>query len=226
MKKVFAFLLFSISLEAFSATINLEKWVADIGKITGKTYVYSIKLEEKINSSEDVVIESENGDKFLSYLLFQNDYTRIPLTNNTYSIINSRDVRYNVLPEFQASAKKVPDLSDTYDYQNMVYTTRSSIFTSPLTRALRPFMSKYGRVLESSEAKKLIIQDTAINLKRIYSYIKDLDVEPTKEIIRAYEKKNRELAGLKRIEAKSCKDYISQLEIMRNSRNEPQASEK
>lgn len=226
MKKLFTFLMFGFSLGAFSASVNLEKWVADIAKITGKKYLYSIKLEGNINSSEDIIIDPENGDKFLSYLLFQNDYTRIPLPDNTYSIINSRDVRFNVLPEVQASASKAPDLPDTYDYQNMVYTTKSSIFTSPLTRALRPFMSKYGRALESSEAKKLIIQDTAINLKRIYSYIKDLDVEPTKEIIKAYEKKNRELAELKRIEAKSCKDYILQLEIMRNSRNEPQGLEK
>ena len=135
MKKLFTALVFGFSLGVFSATIDLEKWVADIGKITGKTYVYSIKLEGKINSSEDVVIGPENGDKFLSYLLFQNDYTRIPLTNNTYSIINSRDVRYNVLPEFHASATNVPDLSDTYDYQNMIYTTNPY-----LIQPLRPLV--------------------------------------------------------------------------------------
>ncbi len=225
MKKFF-FILFLITSNTWCAPSNLREWVNEIGRITNKKYVYTFPLEGEVNISDNIVIEKENGDKFISYLLFQNNYTRILLHENTYSIIKSRDVRYNPIPEVVASATNPPNLSDNYDYQSMVYTTRSSLFTSPISRALRPWMSRYGRILDTPDAKKLIIQDTAINLKRIYGYIKELDVELTKEIIKAYEKKNRENSELKKIEAKMCKDYILQLEYLRTSKNQPEEDKK
>lgn len=219
MKLIIFVLGLSLTSIAFGTCKDLESCVNQIGKITGKKYIYSEKLKGDIKTTSDIEFTKKNGGKFLSWILYRNGYSRIPLDEVTYSLIKSRDIRYNVVPDASANANTPPNLPDTYDYFMMVYTTKSPHFTTSITRALRPFMSRYGRVIDAKGTSKLVVQDTGINLKRIYRLIKDMDVKPSKKMIKVQMKIEKERKELRRIEAKSCKNYITELEVVRATCN-------
>jgi general secretion pathway protein D len=173
---------FLLSLTARAATLGtacgeLEKCVESVGKLTGKKYFYTQKLKGGAHSTSNLELTPDNADRLLSHVLNQAGYTRIKRDDlGGFTIINARDVRYNPVPQ----VSKLADLPDVSDYYMFDYKVKHAENTNQISRSLRPFMSRYGRIIAVKYPGKLIIQDTAINLRRLVKLIDRMDVKLSK----------------------------------------------
>jgi len=162
---------------------TISKCVEVISKITGDKYFSSKELKghaRLINMN----IDHDNADLVISSLLNDSGYARIKEREGFYKIINARDIRYTAVPLVSSDIDNPPKLPSNYDYHMMEYKLKYPNSSKIITRNLRPFLSRYGRVVSPDGLDRLVIQDTAKNLNRIYSLIVKLDQEVKKEVLK------------------------------------------
>jgi len=189
---------------------TLEQCAETVSLLTDRQYIYPSKLKGKIKGTEGVDFTAENADSLYSHILNENGYTRILLEDKkTYRIINARDVRYTPVPQTTGSYDKAPNLPNNADYHMMTYQMKHPLVSTDLTRSLRPFMSRYGRIIDNKINGTLVVQDTALNLKRLYALIKKMDIEPTREMRKKWKKDKERWHELQIEKAKHCNDNKS-----------------
>lgn len=181
---------------------SLQSLVEKVSKLTKVTYATNEKLKGSYWVSESFKLTKENAEHFLSLALNDNNYTRLNHPNGMIQIISTRDVRYYPTNKVTANKTTPPKVKESYDYQMMEYKLNYGNLSTELTRALRPFMSRYGRIIDFKTQGTLLIQDTGFNLKRLYGIIKTFD-SPTPENIKEYLEEDREFKQrLQLLEAK------------------------
>ncbi len=191
-----------------SNCMDLESCIKLSSSLTGKEYLLPPKLKGKVNITKGIKLNSSNAEFIISSLLNQNGYTRVPLQGNIYKVISSRDVRYNPTKEFSASKEQAPEVPKYDDYFMMKYKGIHPELTTNITRSIRPFMSRYGRIIDMKSTGMVIVQDTGSNLHRIYSIIKDADIEPSKQMLKELRaaKKQYQKVSLAKAKAQSCQN--------------------
>lgn len=200
------FLFLSMASASAGSCMDLESCVKLSSSITGKEYLLPPKLNGKVNITKGIKLNKSNAEVITASLLNQNGYTRVPLQGNIYKVISSRDVRYNPTQEFDASKEEVPSVPKYDDYFMMKYKGIHPELTTNITRSIRPFMSRYGRIIDMKSTGMVIVQDTGTNLHRIYSIIKDADIKPTKQMLKDLRaaKKQYQKVSLAKAKAQSC----------------------
>lgn len=189
---------------------NLEKCAETVSQLTNRQYIFPGKLKGKVSGTEGVDFTAENADSLYSQILNENGYTRILLEDKkTYRIINSRDVRYNPVPQVDSTYDSEPVLPNNSDYHMMAYQLRNPVISSVVTRSLRPFMSRYGRIIDNKLNGTLLVQDTALNLKRMYGLIKKMDNEPSRELRIKWKQDKQRYHEIELEKAKNCTDKKS-----------------
>lgn len=186
---------------------NLNKCVQLVSQLTGKQYLVGGELKGKIQTSKNLLLTKENADTLFSHILHENGYTRVPIKGQgVFRIINARDVRYTPTPHYYATKTTFPEMPDTADYHMLTYTFSAADFgiTTEVTRSLRPFMSRYGRIIDIKSQKKIVLQDTAINIKRLYKIIRDLDVKPNSEMQEKRERSQKHRRKVELLQAQHC----------------------
>lgn len=134
------------------------------------------------------------GDAWKAYLtaLNVNGYTLVK-SGEFYKIVNARDIRYT--PTKIYTGNFTPD-TDNYV---MRIIPLKNIDSSEVTRSFRPFMSRYGRIIDIQQTNTIIIQDTGSNINRLVRLIKFIDVpghEETLQIIQVHHTSAQEIARL------------------------------
>lgn len=86
-------------------------------------------------------------------------------------IENSRDIRYNTSPVASNN-----DFAKDASYVTYVHRLKYPL-SSEIARNIRPFMSRYGRIIDLADARTLIICDRGDNVERLLNTIKQLDLE-------------------------------------------------
>ena len=160
-----------------------------VSNLLGHKYIYTDKLEGNTQFSKNVRLNKENIEKYFSESLNLNGYTRVKLEDNIFRIIKSRDVRYaptNVINIKDYNTASIPRLSD---YMIVSMTLKNHEYPSEITRALRPFLSRYARIITSQGSQSIIVQDTGRNLIRVVDLVKKLDKELTSDAKERIEKK-------------------------------------
>jgi type II secretory pathway component GspD/PulD (secretin) len=193
---VFTLLLASFIAFAEPQCSTIETCINKVSAITKKPYFWSNKraLKDKVVLSNNFKINQNNADSFISRLLFDNGFTRIKYEDG-YQIIFSRDIRYNSTP--LKTVKELKNLGESDDYV-MVSIPVDHIFEASLiTRNLRPFMSRYGRVIGNDEGKKIILQDTVNNSKRLVKLINKMKRKYSDKEVKEYTKKYNRINKLK-----------------------------
>lgn len=186
---------------------NLVACAQSVSKLTGKEYLYPEKFTGKVRGTEGIELTAKNADTLYSYILNENGYTRILLEDGkTFRIISARDVRYNPVPKVTASYDKGPALPQNVDYHMMTYKMKHPIVSTYATRSLRPFMSRYGRIIDNRINGTLIVQDTALNLKRLYGLIRAMDEAPSREVKKGWKLAKKNSHEIKLQKAKNCGD--------------------
>lgn len=172
--------------------VSLMDLTAHMQKISGINLIYDKELKGKISIMTDGPITV--GDAWKAYLsaLNTNNYTLVK-SGAFYKIVNSRDIRYT--PTKIYTGNYTPD---TENYSMRILGLKH-ISATEVTRSFRPFMSRYGRILDIKQTNTIIIQDTGENINRLVRLIQFIDVpghEETLQIIPVKNTSAQELAKL------------------------------
>ncbi len=178
--------LFLFTQVAFAADTckKIDDCVDLVSKLTGTKYIYGTDLKkDDVIFPSPIELTADNADTLFSEGLNMAGYTRIPTpVEKVVKIIPARDIRYTGdLPKYNASKGNLPEIPKHNDYVMLVYKGTLGGMVSHIARNLRPFMSRYGRVIDMENSQMLIISDTAANIRGYLPIITEADVPMTKE---------------------------------------------
>ncbi|HLE12467.1 MAG: type II secretion system protein GspD [Bdellovibrionales bacterium RIFOXYD12_FULL_39_22] len=161
-------------------------------KLTGLNLILDKELKGKISIIAPSPITV--GDAWKAYLtaLSINGYALVN-SGAFYQIVQSRDIRY--------ASTKIYSGNYTPDTENYVMKIipLKHISSVELTRQLRTFVSRYGRMTEINQTNTVIVQDTGANINRLDRLIKLVDVpghERSLQIIPVKHSSAQEIAKL------------------------------
>lgn len=182
-----------VSITSMAATCdNIQNCIKLASKLTNTGYTNMINnggMAHKVNMI-GINLTADNIDFYLSQNLNAAGFTRIyHAEQKQYIVISARDVRYNPVKQY-AHGEELPH---TYDYVSALIKLKSTPPKS-VVRTFRPFMSRYGRIMPLENNKTILIQDTAMNIKRLKALIEKTDIP---EIKLSNEEKKRRKEQLK-----------------------------
>ena len=164
---------------------ELTKCVELVSKLTKKKYLYNPKeISGELKTSSNVDLDSDNADSLFTYILDLNGFARIPTSEkDTFTIVTSRDLRYQALPTISVDSANPPKIPANSDYYLMQFKFQHFQYGQMrgAANSLRPFMSRFARVVEINETGLLVIQENATKLIQFHELIKKFDREYTKE---------------------------------------------
>lgn len=138
-------------------------------KLTGINLILDKDVKGKVSITAPTAITV--GDAWKAYLAALNmaGYTMVK-AGAFYKIINARDVRY--VPTKIYTGAYTPDT----EAHMMKVISLKNVDAGEISRNFRPFMSRYGRIIDIKQTNTIIISDTGANIARLEKLIKFLDV--------------------------------------------------
>lgn len=191
---------------------NLVQCVELASKLTNKKYIYPSDLKGTVRLSKNFKITKENVGDLISEHLYINGFTRIKSKPDQWTIVSARDVRYTSSGFLMYGKDKIPD---NYDYQMVHIKLKNPYLAPELSRNFRPFMSRYGRIIDIRKTGTLIINDTGKNINRLLKLVETTDNPLTKDEKEKYEDLEEQRQKIKVIKAKNCSDIKTELEEIR-----------
>lgn len=161
-------------------------------KLTGINLILDKDVKGKVSIIAPTPITV--GDAWKAYLAALNmaGYTLIK-SGAFYKVINARDIRYT--PTKIYTGNYTPD---TENYVMRVISLKH-VSAAEIARNFRPFMSRYGRIIDIKQTNTIIIADTGSNINRLAKMVKFLDVpghEESLQIVRVKNSSAQEIAKL------------------------------
>lgn len=187
--------------EAKQQCSELEKCIELVSQLTGDKYLLDKDVKGKIGFSKNYKITKENANDFISFTLNNSGYTRIPLKKGVWSVINARDVRYSTPPHYEVGKDQIPK---NFDHISASLKLKNPNLAPEVSRNFRPFMSRYGRIIDLKTPGIIIITDTANNVHRLLKYVNQLDKEPTKEEQARFQERRKHRQKVELLKAKNC----------------------
>ncbi len=171
---------------------SLTDLTKQMQKLTGLNLIMDKDLKGKVSIMAPSPITV--GDAWRAYLtaLEMNGYTLVK-SGAFYKIVSTRDIRYTPTRIYTGS------FTPNTDNYVMRILPLKNINSTEVTRSFRPFMSRYGRIIEIKQTNTIIIQDTGSNINRLTRLIKFIDVpghEETLQIIPVKYSSAQEIAKL------------------------------
>lgn len=171
---------------------SLQDLTNHMQKLTGLNLIVDKDLKGKISISAPTPITV--GDAWKAYLSALNmNGLAIVKSGAFYKIVQARDIRY--VPTKIYTGNFVPE---TENYIMKIIALKN-IDSTEVSRSFRPFMSRYGRIIEIKQTNTIIVQDTGENINRLMRLIKFIDVpghEETLQIIKVKNTSATEIAKL------------------------------
>lgn len=202
-----ALCLLSFNLQAEECS-DLKKCVESVSKLTGKKYMYDKEFKGGLQSSSNLEITAENAEVLFTSILEINGYGRVPTgVKDTYKIVALRDIRYEAVPMVSSDAQTAPAIPANSDYylMNYKFTNYSQFQLRNSANSLRPYMSRFGRIIESKGTGVLTVHESGIKMHQIYEILKLQDRPYTKDEMIAFEKEEMKREERERNEAKNEK---------------------
>ncbi len=161
-------------------------------QLTGINLILDKDVKGKVSITAPTPITV--GDAWKAYLAALNmaGFTLVQ-SGAFYKIINARDVRY--VPTKIYTGAYTPE-TETHIMKIMAL---KNVDAAEISRNFRPFMSRYGRIIDIKQTNTIIISDTGANIVRLEKLIKFLDVpghEETLQIIPVRNSSAQEIAKL------------------------------
>ncbi len=201
---ILSVLVFHTNIIRADECVELTKCVEVVSKLTKKKYLFNRKeVSGELKSSSNFELEKDNADSLFTHILDLNGFARIPTAEkDTYTIVTSRDLRYQALPTINVDSANPPSIPANYDYYLMQYKFQHFQYGQMrgAANSLRPFMSRYARVIELNEAGLLVMQENATKLIQFHDLIKKFDREYTKEEIDEYQSHMKRVEEEERME--------------------------
>ena len=152
-------------------------------KLTGINLILDKDVKGKVSITAPTPITV--GDAWKAYLAALNmaGYTLVK-SGAFYKIINARDVRY--VPTEIYTGSYTPNTES----HMMKVLSLKNVDAAEISRNFRPFMSRYGRIIDIKQTNTIIISDTGSNIARLERLIKFLDVPGHDESLQIIPVKN------------------------------------
>lgn len=197
-------ILFSINSQAASCK-KLQQCVDTVAQMTNTHYITFEPLKGEVLLPKSFKIEKDTADDFLSEVLHANGYTRLKMASkNSYKIVNARDVRYMANQRILISGKD--QIPTNHDYMMVKIQLKNKYMTSEITRNFRPFMSRYGRIIDLKNSGTLLVNETGKNVHRLLQLLDGLDKAPSKEEIAQYKADKKRREQIQMIKASKCSE--------------------
>lgn len=167
--KVMAFELKNYSLDRFlaeSANV-LER------RVTVDASIKDSIAKESLNLDVNSKLDKKRFSEILNSVMRSFGFTLIE-NNSGLVLINSRDLRY--MPSPVVLAKDIKEGGEVYTMA--VFKTKYPV-ANEISRNLRPFLSRYARVISLSDARHIIVSDTQKNIMGLKELIATMDTEST-----------------------------------------------
>lgn len=140
-------------------------------KIQDKNLIYESNKSKKMISIGANLMTKEELDLFVSRALHQNGFSLLDNSIESVTVlVSSRDLRYKAMKSYT----NIEDVPKDYHFYQFTFATKY-LEASEMSRNMRPFLSRYGRIVDEKYGKTLSISDTGINIHRIYELIKIMD---------------------------------------------------
>lgn len=134
-------------------------------------------LEESFEVNGKSKLTKDQVEAYVSKIMYLSENALIVIPGAPYiSVTQARDARYTVLPVI-SDEKDIPENDNYIHFQFRL----NHADPSDLARNMRPFLSRYGRVLDHIHARTVHILDTGNNVRRMVTISKILDVEEFKQ---------------------------------------------
>lgn len=161
-------------------------------KLTGLNLILDKDIKGKISISSPTPITI--GDAWKAYLqaLSINGYSLVK-SGAFYTIVNNRDIRYS--PTTMYTGSYTPN---TENYVMQIIPLKY-VNSREVSNSFRPFMSRYGRIIEIRQTNTVIVQETGTHINRLMKLIKFIDIpghEESLQIIKVRNSSAQELANL------------------------------
>lgn len=161
-------------------------------KLTGINLILDKDVKGKVSIIAPTPITV--GDAWKAYLTALNmaQYTLVK-SGAFYKVIPARDIRYT--PTKIYTGNYTPD---TENYVMRVIALKN-VSAAEIARNFRPFMSRYGRIIDIKQTNTVIMADSGTNINRLVKMVKFLDVpghEETLQIVRVKNSSAQEIAKL------------------------------
>jgi general secretion pathway protein D len=163
---------------------SLEDLTKQMQKLTGINLIMDGKgLKGKVSIIAPSPITV--GDAWKAYLtaLEINGFTLVK-SGSFYKIVATRDIRYTPTKIYTGS------YTPNTDNYVMRILPLKNIDSTEVTRSFRPFMSRYGRIIDIKQTNTIIVQDTGSNINRLVRLIKFIDVPGYEESLTIIPVKN------------------------------------
>lgn len=153
---------------------NLLDLTKHMQKLTGLNIIFDKDIKGKVTilSPSPITV----GDAWKAYLtaLNMNGFALVK-SGAFYKVVKNRDIRYNTVPIY--TGEYTPN---TENYIMRIIPLKH-ISGNEVTRTFRPFMSRFGRLLEMKQTNTIIALDTGANVNRLMRLINFLDVKGYEE---------------------------------------------
>ena len=161
-------------------------------KLTGLNLILDKDIKGKISISSPTAITI--GDAWKAYLqaLSINGYSLVK-SGAFYTIVNNRDIRYS--PTTMYTGTYTPN---TENYVMQIIPLKY-VNSREVSNSFRPFMSRYGRIIEIKQTNPVIVQETGTHINRLMKLIKFIDIpghEESLQIIKVKNSSAQEIATL------------------------------
>lgn len=155
----------------------------EIQELTGINLILDKDVKGKVSISFSTPITV--GDFWKAYLtsLDMAGFTLVK-SGAFYKVINTRDVRYSPTKIYTGS------YTPETDAHVMKVMALKHVDAAEISRNFRPFMSRYGRIIDLKQTNTIIISDTGTNINRLEKLIKFLDVPGYEESLQIIPVKN------------------------------------
>lgn len=197
--------------------------------ITKKNYLYGdFSLDDKINQSGEIHWTKDNADFLIGELLKEFGYYRMPTPNpNVYTLMHARDVRYTAnVPSFKADIGSQDTLpsANSADPAELVYTSKNPGRPQEIARNLRPFLSRYGRVIDVRASNIVILRDSTAALHQLLPLMRKMDVPVTKAELQQAEKEYKIEMMRERTRAEIASKVQELLDKKKNEKKAPEGA--
>lgn len=183
---------------------TLSELIDYVESKSGAIYLFPSKLAKTAVSVPSSELQSDQLDQLLSISLYQEGYTRIQEDKNIVRVIPTRDVRYDTAKIFDGKEDGLEVVPNTYDYFSYVVYFEHPDRIKTVARNIRPFVSRYGRVIDFEGSGRLILADSGKHIKRLVPMIKKLDVALSDKERSQKQKKEEFQRKLQLEKAKNC----------------------
>lgn len=200
---VLSLLTSSVAMAKTQQCKDIKTCISLVSELTDIQYIIDKDVKGSFDMTKNYTITKENAEAFLSHALYMTGYTKVPTNKNEWTVINARDVRYVSTPTYNYPKEKVPE---TFDHVMVTIKLKNKYIVSDISRNFRPFMSRYGRIIDLKRPGIIIISDTGKNINRLLKMIELIDYKPSEDEIEALEQEKKNNLRLRMIKAQNCKE--------------------